>query len=62
MTGKEFRELRLRLRMGVVEFGRALGYVGRANTISVKVRRYERADEVPPPVALRARNLMEDAA
>lgn len=59
MTGDEFREIREALGLGVVAFGRALGYGGADNTVSVTIRRYERlgARSIPPRAAAAAAEL-----
>lgn len=41
MTGAELRKIRFEIGLGVVEFGRALGFAGNPNSISVHVRRME---------------------
>jgi len=41
MTPGDLKTIRQRAGMGVVEFGRALGYVGNDNTLSVHVRAME---------------------
>jgi hypothetical protein len=57
MTGDDLHALRKRLGMGIVGFGRALGYVdAEASTVSRKVRRYEAfgGETIPAAVMLRA--------
>lgn len=49
MTGKEFAAVRKRLGLGVVEFGRAIGYQGSHDNVSLSVRRFERGER-PVPV------------
>ena len=41
MTPDDLKTIRLRAGMGVVEFGRALGFQGNDNTLSVHVRAME---------------------
>lgn len=41
MTGPELKAIREKLGLSVIQMGRALGYSGNDNTISVQVRRYE---------------------
>jgi transcriptional regulator with XRE-family HTH domain len=49
MTGLELKAIRQKLGLSTIEFGRALGYEGADNTVSVTVRRYESAGrEIPP--------------
>lgn len=50
MTGPEFAAIRKSLGLSVVEFGRAFGYQGSDETVSVTVRRYEAPNgrEIPP--------------
>lgn len=58
MTSEEFAAIRKRTGLGVVDFGRALGYAGNMNTVSVLVRAYERGKKaVPPRIAEVARGL-----
>lgn len=49
MTGPEFQAIRKRLGLSVIEMGRALGYEGKDNTVSVTVRRYEAPNGRPIP-------------
>ena len=49
MTGPEFAAIRKRLGLSTVEWGRALGYEGEDNTVSVTVRRYEAPNGRPLP-------------
>lgn len=49
MQGKDFKAIRKSLGLSVKEFGRALGYAGTENTISVQVRRYELNSRPIPP-------------
>ena len=52
MTGEELKVIRHGLGLSTTEFGRALGYAGELNTISVQIRRYESgAREIPPWIA-----------
>jgi transcriptional regulator with XRE-family HTH domain len=57
MTGPEFAAIRKSLGLSVVAFGRALGYQGTDDTVSVTVRRYEAPNgrEIPPWIARLAR-------
>lgn len=48
MPGSRLKDIRRKLHLTVVAFGRALGYAGNENTISTVVRRYE-ADMRPIP-------------
>lgn len=48
MTGSELKEIRNRLGLGVISFGRALGYSGNNNTVNVQIRQFE-ADTRPVP-------------
>lgn len=49
MTGPELAAVRKRLGLGTVAFGRALGYRGNDNTVSVQVRAYESDGRPIPP-------------
>lgn len=52
MNGNELRAIRKSLGLSVKDFGRALGYTGSPNTLSVQVRRYETgARDIPPWIA-----------
>jgi hypothetical protein len=53
MTGPEFSAIRKRLGLSVISWGRALGYQGTDDTVSVTVRRYEAPNgrEIPPWIA-----------
>lgn len=51
MNSAEFRSIREKLGLGVVEFGRAIGYAGNDNTVSVRVRRFEDGKEISPVIA-----------
>lgn len=59
MTGRQFRELRLALRLSLSEYGTALGYQGARNGVMRQIRRYEGLGEelVPPGAATRALDL-----
>ena len=53
VTGDDFRAIRKRLGLSTVEMGRALGYEGQDNTVSVTVRRYESGMRpIPPTIAV----------
>jgi len=53
MTADEFKSIRKQLGLSTVEMGRALGYEGQDNTVSVTVRRYESGQRpIPPTVAV----------
>ena len=53
MTGTEFKAIRKSLNLSTVEMGRALGYEGQDNTVSVTVRRYESGMRpIPPTIAV----------
>lgn len=49
MTGDDMRDIRKRLHMSVDLFGRALGYQGNRNTVSVSIRKYETGSRTIPP-------------
>ncbi|WP_157959915.1 helix-turn-helix domain-containing protein [Devosia submarina] len=52
MTGAEMQAIRKRLGLSTVQLGRAIGYVGADNTVSVTVRRYESdGRDIPPWIA-----------
>lgn len=53
MTGDDLKYLRGLTGLGVVEFGRALGYEGNDNTVSVTMRRYENDGRKIPPLVAR---------
>jgi transcriptional regulator with XRE-family HTH domain len=57
MTGPEFAAIRKSLGLSVIEFGRAIGYQGTNETVSVTVRRYEAPNgrKIPPWIARLAR-------
>ena len=49
MTGAELKATRKQIGISVEALGRALGYSGNANTVSVQIRRYETdARPIPP--------------
>lgn len=48
MSGAELKTIRNRLGLSAIQLGRAFGYVGGDNTVSVTIRRYE-SDERPLP-------------
>lgn len=53
MTPAEFKSIRKRLGLSTVEMGRALGYEGQDNSVSVTVRRYESGMRpIPPTIAV----------
>lgn len=49
MTGGEMKAIRKRLGLSTVQLGRAFGYVGLDNSISVTIRKYESGVRVLPP-------------
>lgn len=52
MTGTELKAIRTKLGLSVIQMGRALGYSGNDNTVSVQIRRYELGTrEIPPWIA-----------
>lgn len=52
MTPAEFKSIRKDLGFSTAQWGRALGYQGTDNTVSVQVRRYESGRrEIPPWIA-----------
>lgn len=52
MTGKELKAIRRDLGLSTREFGAALGYRGKPNTLAVSIRQYESgAREIPPWIA-----------
>jgi transcriptional regulator with XRE-family HTH domain len=52
MTGPELKAIRKKLGLSTVELGRALGYIGKDNSVSVTVRRYEaEMKPIPPTIA-----------
>jgi transcriptional regulator with XRE-family HTH domain len=53
MTPAEFRAIRKQLGLSTVQMGRALGYEGSDNSVSVTIRRYEAGIRpIPPTVAM----------
>jgi len=59
MTGPEMRAIRKRLGLSTVQLGRAFGYVGVDNSVSVTVRKYESGGK-PIPVWLSRLMVMYD--
>ena len=58
MRGSEMKKIRERLGLSVIQFGRALGYAGADNTVSVMIRAYERdggTREIPKWIAVATR-------
>lgn len=49
MTGEEFKAIRDKLGLSVLQMGRTLGYEGNANTVSVQVRKFEGGTRDIPP-------------
>jgi transcriptional regulator with XRE-family HTH domain len=49
MTGPELKAIRHKLGLSTVEMGRAIGYEGQDNTVSVTVRKYESGGRPIPP-------------
>ena len=49
MTGPELAAIRKQLGLGTVALGRALGYQGNDNTVSVQIRAYESGGRPIPP-------------
>ena len=60
MTGSYLAHCRQRLGLGVVAFGRALGFRGNSNTISVKMRRLEKSPSLSLPILNRLMRLLEE--
>lgn len=59
MTGAELKAARAELGVGVVAFGRALGYLGYESTVGRQVRRLERSQRpVRPWVAAKVAELL----
>lgn len=49
MKASEMKRIRHHLGLSTLEMGRAIGYVGAENTVSVTIRRYESGQrEIPP--------------
>lgn len=58
MTGAELRSIRKSLGLTLSQFGKALGYSGNKNTLSVQIRRFEAGTrEIPEWIALLASSL-----
>jgi transcriptional regulator with XRE-family HTH domain len=49
MTPAEFKAIRKSLGLSTVAMGRALGYAGNDNTVSVQIRQYESGGRTIPP-------------
>lgn len=49
MSGSELKTIRNRLGLSAIQLGRAFGYVGGDNTVSVTIRRYESGERPLPP-------------
>ena len=49
MTGPDFCAIRKSLGLSTIQWGRAIGYTGTDNTVSVGVRRYESGARPLPP-------------
>jgi transcriptional regulator with XRE-family HTH domain len=67
MTPAEFKSIRKSLGLSTVAMGRALGYGGNDNTVSVQIRQYESGGRVIPPwiarlVAMYGRHGLLDVA
>ena len=60
MTPTDLKRIRKALGLSTVEMGRALGYQGAPNTISVQVRRYESGQRDPAPWIVRLYQLLEE--
>ena len=53
VTGPDLKAIRHALGLSTTELGRALGYEGKDNTVSVTIRRYEsEMRPIPPRIAL----------
>jgi DNA-binding transcriptional regulator YiaG len=60
MTGAELKAIRQQLGLTLSGFGRALGYAGNKNTLSVAIRRFEAGTrEVPENIADRVNTLVQ---
>ena len=61
MSGNDLKRLRARMGLGVLKFGRALGYEGNVNTVVRAIRRYEGMGlrDIPEKVAVRAERAAE---
>lgn len=56
MTSDELKAIRADLALGVVDFGKALGYTGGDKSITVAIRRFECGmREIPPSIDRLAR-------
>lgn len=52
MTGPDLKTIRKRLGLSTLQMGRALGYRGNDNTVSVAIRQYESGQrDIPPWIA-----------
>jgi transcriptional regulator with XRE-family HTH domain len=61
VTGPELKAIRQQLGLTLSGFGRALGYNGNKNTLSVAIRRFESgAREIPENVAEKAIEIREN--
>lgn len=60
MTGPEFRAIRKQLGLTTIQWGRAFGYEGSDNTISVMIRRYESGGRPLPPWIARLAAMYRD--
>lgn len=49
MTPAEFKSIRKQLGLSTIEMGRAIGYEGKDNTVSVTIRKYESGGRPIPP-------------
>jgi len=49
MTPAEFKAIRKQLGLSTVAMGRAIGYEGKDNTVSVTIRKYESGGRPIPP-------------
>jgi len=59
MTGDEMKSIRHQLGLSAVQLGRAMGYTGADNTVSVTVRRYESDMRPIPPWLARLLKMFE---
>lgn len=61
MTGAELRAIRQALGLTLSGFGKALGYSGNKNTLSVQIRRFESgAREIPEWIAKLAKTMVQE--
>ncbi|WP_454917258.1 helix-turn-helix domain-containing protein [Xanthobacter sediminis] len=60
MTGPELAAIRHRLGLSAIAFGRACGYTGTDNSVSVSIRRYEGEYGRPVPPLLARLAVMFD--